>query len=90
MICPGVADSTCGFKAFKNKTAQKIFDKITVYDWAFDAEILFICKKLNIKFAQAPVRWSDVSGSKVSLKKDVIRSIFGLLKIRANDLAGKY
>jgi len=89
-ICWGVADATCGFKAFENRTAQKIFSKITVYDWAFDAEILFICKKNNIKFAQAPVTWRDVRGSKVSLKKDIWRSAKGILKIRANDLTGKY
>ncbi len=86
----GIADATCGFKAFENKIAQKIFAKITVYDWAFDAEILYICKKNKIKIAQAPVIWSDVQGSKVSLKKDILRSFGGILKIRANDLAGQY
>lgn len=89
-ICWGVADATCGFKVFENKTAQKIFSRITVYDWAFDAEILFICKKNGIKFAQAPVTWRDARGSKVALKKDIWRSAKGILKIRANDLAGKY
>lgn len=86
----GIADATCGFKAFENKIAQKIFSKITVYDWAFDAEILYICKKNKIKIAQAPVTWSDVRGSKVSLKKDILRSFGGILKIRVNDLAGQY
>lgn len=86
----GVADATCGFKAFENSVAKKIFSKITVYDWAFDAEILYICKKNSIKLAQAPVTWSDVRGSKVSLKKDILRSFRGILKIRINDLKGKY
>ncbi|MEX2027927.1 MAG: dolichyl-phosphate beta-glucosyltransferase [Candidatus Curtissbacteria bacterium] len=86
----GVADATCGFKAFESSVAKKIFSKITVYDWAFDAEILYICKKNNIKLAQAPVTWSDARGSKVSLKKDILRSFRGILKIRVNDLKGKY
>ncbi len=86
----GIADATCGFKAFENKIAQKIFAKITVYDWAFDAEILYICKKNKIKIVQAPVTWSDVRGSKVSLKKDILRSFRGILKIRTNDLASQY
>lgn len=85
-----IRDATCGFKAFENKVAQKIFDKITIYDWAFDAEILFLCKKFNIKIAQAPVAWSDVRGTKVSLGKDVARSLLGLIKIRWNDLKGRY
>ncbi len=86
----GIRDATCGFKAFDGKTAQKIFSKVSIYDWAFDAEILFICKKYDIKFAQAPVTWSDVKGSKVSLKKDILLSLAGLIKIRLNDLLGKY
>lgn len=86
----GVKDATCGFKAFENKTAQKIFNLVKVYDWAFDAEILFICKKLKTPFAQAPVTWSDVKGSRVRLKRDILRSFIGLLKIRLNDLSGKY
>lgn len=86
----GIADATCGFKAFEHKVAQKIFAKITVYDWAFDAEILYICKKNKIKVAQAAVTWSDARGSKVSLRKDILRSFGGILKIRLNDIQGKY
>ena len=85
-----IRDATCGFKAFENKTALKIFGKICIFDWAFDAEILFLCKKFNIKIIQAPVVWSDVRGTKVSLGKDIARSFLGLIKIRWNDLQGRY
>lgn len=85
-----IRDATCGFKAFEKEVAKKIFTKLTVFDWAFDAEIIFICKKLGYKIAQAPVSWSDVRGTKVNLKRDVVRSLVGLAKIRANDFGGKY
>jgi len=85
-----IKDTTCGFKAFSNQAAKKIFEKITIYNWAFDAEILFLCKKFKIKFAQAPVTWSDVRGTKVSLTRDIFSSLIGLIKIRLNDLQGKY
>src|SRR3990170_5846782 len=85
-----IKDATCGFKAFEKDIAQKIFNKITIYDWAFDAEILFICKKLKIQLIQAPVTWSDVRGTQVRLQKDIIRSLFGLVKIRLNGLQGEY
>src|SRR5579872_3571576 len=65
----GIKDSTCGFKAFENSTAQEIFPKITVFGWAFDAEIIYIAKKLKIRIFQAPVTWSDVGGSQVRLNK---------------------
>lgn len=85
-----IKDATCGFKAFERSVAKKIAGKITVYDWAFDAEILFVAKKLKLKLAQTPVLWSDVRGTKVSLRKDIARSLVGLIKIRLNDLQGKY
>ena len=85
-----IRDATCGFKAFKKESAKRIFTKLTVFDWAFDAEIIFICKKLGYKIAQAPISWSDVRGTKVNLKRDIAKSLLGLVKIRANDLLGKY
>lgn len=90
LIYWGIADATCGFKAFSQKAARKIFNKISIYDWAFDAEVLFICKKNNIQLIQVPVSWSDVEGSKVTLIKDIFSSLNGLLKIRFNNLRGKY
>lgn len=90
LIDAKIRDATCGFKAFDNIVAKKIFDKITIYDWTFDAEIIFLCKKLGYKIAQVPVSWSDVHGTKVNLKRDVVRSLVGLAKIRANDLQGEY
>jgi len=85
-----IKDATCGFKAFEDEKAKIIFNKISIYDWAFDAEILYLCNKLNIDYAQAPVAWKDVKGSKVSVFRDVFRSLMGLVTIRLNDLQGKY
>ena len=85
-----ITDTTCGFKAFKNEFAKKIFQKITVYGWAFDAEIIFLCKKYGLKVSQVPVVWEDVRGSKVSVGRDIVESFFGLLKVRINDIQNKY
>lgn len=85
-----IRDATCGFKAFEKDVAKKIFKKITIYDWAFDAELIFLCKKFKIDIAQAPVAWRDVRGTKVSVGRDIISSLAGLFKIRLNDLTGKY
>ncbi|MBI2327773.1 glycosyltransferase family 2 protein [Candidatus Curtissbacteria bacterium] len=86
----GVHDATCGFKAFNKIEAKKVFQKITIYDWAFDAEILFICQKLGIKFIQVPVNWRDVRGTKVSLLRDVAKSLVGIFKICLNNFFGVY
>ena len=85
-----IKDATCGFKAFSNRMAKKIFKKITIFDWAFDAELLYLCKIYKVDYVQAPVNWTDVKGSKVSLGRDILRSFFGLIKIRLNDISKKY
>lgn len=85
-----IKDATCGFKAFSQKAAKKLFSRISIYGWAFDAELLFLCKKYGYKYAQAPVVWQDVKGSKVTLTRDIAGSLFGLLKIRINDFKKKY
>jgi dolichyl-phosphate beta-glucosyltransferase len=90
LIDPQIKDATCGFKAFKSDSAKKLFNKISIYSWAFDAEILFLCKKYKMNVAQAPVEWSDAKGSKVSITKDIASSLFGLIQIRLNDINNKY
>lgn len=85
-----IKDATCGFKAFKREAAKKLFKKISIYNWSFDAEILFLCKKYKMRVAQVPVVWTDVKGSKVSITKDIAGSLYGLLQIRLNDFNNKY
>lgn len=84
-----IKDATCGFKAFKNNVAKEIFTKVTIYGWAFDAELLYLCKIYGIRLAQVPVAWTDVKGSKVNIVKDVISSLADLVKIRLNDYSRK-
>lgn len=90
LIFRGIKDATCGFKAFEKQVAKNLFKKLRVYGWTFDAEILYLCKKYGLSVAQVPVTWSNVKGSKVSLKRDIISSLIGLFKIRINDLRGIY
>lgn len=90
LIDPKIKDATCGFKAFTKGAAKEIAPKITIFGWAFDAEILFLCGKFKLQVAQVPVTWSDIKGSKVSLTRDVLKSLAELLRIRINDLRGIY
>jgi len=57
VLIPGIVDSQCGFKFFRREAAHAIFAHQTVEGWAFDAEILFIARRLGYRIAQIPVRW---------------------------------
>jgi dolichyl-phosphate beta-glucosyltransferase len=61
-----LADTQCGFKAFRHEAAQRIFSNIEQDGFGFDVEALLIAQKLCYRILELPVEWSDVKGSKVS------------------------
>ncbi|MBU3911966.1 MAG: glycosyltransferase family 2 protein [Candidatus Omnitrophica bacterium] len=85
-----VSDFTCGFKCFSRKAANDIFSKAVIDDWSFDAEILFLAKRLGYEITEVPVIWKNDRASKVRLLHDIMSSLKGLLLIRLNALKGLY
>lgn len=85
------SDTQCGFKLFRRERALPLFQKLTVRRFAFDAELLFLAKKTNLKVAALPVTiLKDPRHTNVSSLKDPINMFFALLKIRWNNWIGKY
>ena len=78
-----VSDVTCGFKLFKTPVAKKLFALSKIKRWGYDAEILFLAKKLNYKIAEIPVVWQNDDRTKVALLPDILRSLLDLILIRA-------
>lgn len=85
-----VSDITCGFKCFKREVAKELFAKQHQFDWSFDAEILFLATRKGYQIEEIPVAWTNKKGTKVNIIRDVIRSLIGLVKIRARYFLGKY
>ena len=83
-------DTQCGFKMFKKTAARKIFPRQTLRRFAFDVEILYIAKQLNLKIKEMPVTWIDKEGSTLSPIKESIRMLNEVLKIKYNDWKGEY
>lgn len=77
-----VTDFTCGFKLLSRKAKQAIFAKTTINRWSYDAEIVFLAKKLGFSTVEQAVVWSNDSESKVRLYKDIPQSLIDLLLIR--------
>ena len=85
-----ISDITCGFKCFTNGAAQDLFSRSVIDNWSFDAEVLFIAQKHGLRIKEVPVHWHDESGTKVRIARDATRALLGLVKIRLNDMRGKY
>ena len=85
-----IADFTCGFKGFKKEAGKKIFANSLVDRWSYDVEIIFLANKYGYKIKEIPVSWVNRVESRVSLGNAVITSFLDLLKVRLNDILGKY
>jgi dolichyl-phosphate beta-glucosyltransferase len=86
----GFADTQCGFKAFTRRAAQKILPLQRIERWGFDPEILFLARKFGFRVVEVPVRWGHVGGTRINPLIDGARMFQEMLRIRWNDLTGKY
>lgn len=85
-----ISDFTCGFKGFKSQPAKKIFAKSLINRWAYDAEIIFLARKLGYSLTQIPVSWTNRKDTRVVLGNVILESLRDLIRIRINDFQGKY
>ena len=83
-------DTQCGFKAFKRQALQIIFTRQHIERWGFDPELLFLARKFNLKTPAGPVEWAHDHRSKVNPLRDGLQMGGEVLKIRWNDLKGRY
>ncbi len=98
----GISDTQCGFKAFKNDVANKLFKKVNEINGGFkeisgsrvsagfDVELLFIAQKMGYKIKEVPVSWLYVETRRVSPLRDSIDGLLDLFKIKAKTLKGIY
>lgn len=96
-----VKDSQCGFKAFANGSAKRIFTIMNeihppvpitgpAVDPGFDVEMLYLGRKLGYKIAEVPVSWRHQESRRVSFVKDAIAGLKGLLIVRYRALTHAY
>jgi glycosyltransferase involved in cell wall biosynthesis len=90
MLIVDVSDVTCGFKLLRREAARAVFSRATLDDWSFDAEALFLVRRLGLTLVEVPVRWRDAAGTKVNRARDAVRSAVGLARIRWNHALGRY
>lgn len=94
-------DTQCGFKAFNRASIEKIIPKIKK-EWGvlhfkggavnagFDVELLYLAKRYGFKITEVEVEWNYVDTERVQVIKDALAAIYDMLRIRINDLLGKY
>ena len=63
-----VADTQCGFKAFRDYAAEILFAGQRVDGFAFDAEILYLARRWHLSVIERPVTWNYGERSTVRLR----------------------
>ncbi len=57
LLLPGIWDTQCGFKAFTEEAAERIFQISRIPGWGFDVEILALAKRMGYRIKEIPVHW---------------------------------
>jgi len=81
--CP-LEDFTCGFKIFTAQACDKVFPHQSIYNWAFDTELLSIAHHAGLRIHQEPVAWHHHDNSKVRIGPAMMTSLMSLVKIYFN------
>lgn len=68
-----VADSQCGFKAFRADVARLLFAASTENGFALDVELLDLASRLGLEIGEVPVRWRAIPGSKIHPVRDAAK-----------------
>lgn len=83
-------DTQCGFKGFTARSTQITFPRQTMDRFAFDAELLHIAGIHGLRVKEIPVRWINSPQSRVRILSDSMNMLIDLMRIRLNDLSGRY
>jgi dolichol-phosphate mannosyltransferase len=73
-------DLQCGAKLFTRATIAKITSYLTIQQWAFDVELLYLCKKFGFTIREIPTVWTDQEDSKLTLRAGLrmLKQLFSL------------
>ncbi len=86
---PGIWDTQCGFKAFSEKSAEKIFAVAKINGWGFDIEALALARHFGYKIKEIPVHWINDAKSHVKLSA-YLKTFVENAKIRWWIITGAY
>lgn len=76
------ADLQCGAKLFKRAVIEVVAPELTITQWTFDVELLYLCKKNGFKIKEIPTVWYDQADSKLRVVHSGLRMLVSVLKLR--------
>ena len=77
-----IKDTQCGFKLFSKMAGKILFQSLHLQRWAFDTEIVLLCKLLNFKVAEVDVTWTEIEGSKLNPAVAAVQMLRDMVLVR--------
>jgi hypothetical protein len=90
LALPGIHDTQCGFKCFRQPVAEDLFRYQTMRGFSFDIELLYIARLRGYRIVELPIPWYYNTESKVDPVRDAVKMWMDLLAIRSNARRGFY
>jgi len=91
LVLPGPhLDTQCGLKGFTSQAAQSIFAASRIDGFAFDVEVLFLARRLDLKIVEIPVTVDHVDQSTVRFIPQAIRMLWDVVRVRLWSITGRY
>lgn len=75
-------DFQCGAKLFKRAVIEKVAPVMVVKSWAFDVDLLYLCKKNSFTIKEIPTVWYDQDLSTFNLFTGGANMFVSLIKLR--------
>ena len=74
-------DTQCGAKVFRKAALDTVLPAMVSRGFEFDVELLWRMKRAGFSVGEFPIAWQNTGDSRVQ-SSDMVRMLFGLLKIR--------
>jgi len=75
-------DTQCGAKLFKRAVVESITPHMQMPQWAFDIELLYLCKRFGFKIKEYPTVWYDQADSKLQMMRSGLHMLGSLVRLR--------
>jgi hypothetical protein len=74
-------DTQCGFKLLNAETTRPVVERLTVDGFAFDVELLLLCRSAGLRIGEVPITWRNSRDSRVSVVGAPARMLFDLARL---------
>ncbi|MGH7194306.1 MAG: glycosyltransferase [Candidatus Saccharimonadales bacterium] len=81
LISRDVTDTQCGLKIFSGRAAMAIFERTIVDGFAFDTEVVWLCRRLGLDWRRVPVTLVNEYSSTLSISRHAWRMLWDVPRL---------